>query len=676
MKFKVFMAVWLLATIGIAHAGDRVIIKYKSNNGMANSSTNTTMFSQSGEQFSSRISSAKIKSLSKISNADITEFRDLNTGVYTIRLDKNFDETNMSVLLQNIRSNPNVEYAIEDKRLTQQQIPLINSKQWDMGFQSSSLNGSSSLWYGDDFSVAWQLIDGRGAKPGNNVIVAVVDTGYTPHPNFKSNLQSNSVGDYGYSFIQDCATAGTCTGANGSTTFIAPYPSGLDEGDFLLQSDITANGSLFAGCNVANKSSWHGTHVTGTIVGQGYSGISGVLGGAYGAKVLPVRVLGKCGGYTSDIIDGMSWATGNSSIVNPNLAKVINLSLGGSGACDSAMQDAIDGITGGANKAIIVVAAGNSAVDITNFNPSGCKNVLVVASKGPENKLAYYSNFGATNIIASGGDKSYDGSNGGIYSTLWSSTTSYQSPESGASGVYTSYQGTSMATPHVSAAVADIISLIEQNPAPQNQWNYTRIIQVLQNSADYSGWNNGNNCSISDPSQCTASGEMNVESAISYVLNTYNQLLEPNNNVLRFDTTTAVTQTITFMNNNANSVAPNTSEISGNFLISTNTCTGKTLNAKTSCIISISVDNKSLMNQAGFLRIKNSTGMPMATVNLYYSAETAVAEAVPPSATTNPFGGGCAMVQDANGDDMSLFALLGLLLAWFLVRLRNLRRKT
>src|SRR5690606_7514122 len=119
-------------------------------------------------------------------------------------------------------------------------------------------------------------------------------------------------------------------------------------------------------------SSWHGTHVAGTIAAVTNNGI-GVAGVAYNAKVVPVRVLGKCGGLTSDIADAIVWASGGSVTgvpSNPYPADVINMSLGGGGSCSSTTQAAIN--TARSNGTVVVVAAGNENTNASNSNPANC----------------------------------------------------------------------------------------------------------------------------------------------------------------------------------------------------------------------------------------------------------------------------------------------------------------
>ena len=155
-----------------------------------------------------------------------------------------------------------------------------------------------------------------------------------------------------------------------------------------------------------SNSSWHGTHVSGTIGAVSDNGI-GVAGINQNSKIQPLRVLGKCGGYTSDIADAIRWSAGLpvSGIPNnnPTPDRVVNISLGGSGACDSVTQSAINAAV--AAGTVVVVAAGNSTSDASNFTPANCDNVITVAATGHTGSRAYYSNYGTSvEIAAPGGD--------------------------------------------------------------------------------------------------------------------------------------------------------------------------------------------------------------------------------------------------------------------------------
>ncbi len=214
----------------------------------------------------------------------------------------------------------------------------------------------------------------------------------------------------------------------------------------------------------AEDSSWHGTHTAGTIAAAA-NNAAGVAGINWVSQILPVRVLGKCGGWTSDIVDAIVWASGGSVPgvpANATPARVINMSLGGflgSGlSCpidDVATQTAIN--TARANGTVVVVSAGNSNFDTFSFTPAGCNGVVTVAAIGRTGRRAFYSNFGTTvEIAAPGGEWSVLYDPNSILSTLNSGTTIP------ASAIYQYYQGTSMAAPHVAGVASLMLGL---NPA-------------------------------------------------------------------------------------------------------------------------------------------------------------------------------------------------------------------
>ncbi|MBK1614257.1 peptidase S8 [Rubrivivax gelatinosus] len=273
---------------------------------------------------------------------------------------------------------------------------------------------------GLDLPAAWD------SSTGSGVVVAVLDTGYRPH----ADLAANIVG--GYDMIKDTAVS------NDGDTRDA---DAKDPGDWVAAGECGTGTS-------ASSSSWHGTHVAGTIAAL-TNNASGVAGVAYGARILPVRVLGKCGGYTSDIADGITWATGGSVSGLPSNAypaKVVSLSLGGSGSCDTTTQTAINGAR--SRGAVVVVAAGNSNANAANYSPASCSGVIAVAAVNRSGGRAYYSNYGSVVDVAAPGGDMRSASANGILSTLNSGSTT-----PGADS-YAYYQGTSMATPHVSGAVA------------------------------------------------------------------------------------------------------------------------------------------------------------------------------------------------------------------------------
>src|SRR5262249_54747997 len=152
-------------------------------------------------------------------------------------------------------------------------------------------------------------------------------------------------------------------GGQNGTTFLSandgdgwdPGPS--DPGDWIDSNDQAK--SVFSGCDIEN-SSWHGTRVSGLIAAASNNAI-GITGVVWNSPILPVRVLGKCGGFDSDILTAMRWAAGEqiSGVpTNPYPAKIINLSLGGDGICNAAYQATIQELS---QRGVVVVAsAGNS----------------------------------------------------------------------------------------------------------------------------------------------------------------------------------------------------------------------------------------------------------------------------------------------------------------------------
>ena len=317
---------------------------------------------------------------------------------------------------------------------------------------------NGTLWgltgtYGTKSNAAWNLTQGS-----SNVVVAVLDTGIVAHPDLGAQVP-------GYDMI---ASTNISNDGNGRDA----DPS--DPGDW-----CPSDGS---------SSSWHGTHVAGTV-NAAING-DGSVGVAPNVKVQPVRVLGTCGGSMSDIAAAIIWAAGGSVSgvpVNANPADVISLSLGGGGGCSSTEQAAID--FANSRGAVVTIAAGNENSDAVNSSPGNCAGVITVAATDSSGKRASFSNFGSYVEISAPGV--------GIYSTVNTGTTT----PSGSS--YESWSGTSMATPHVAGVVALMLS---RDPS----LTPAQVLQRIQSTATAFG---GGFCD-SNASKTCGSGIINAGLAV------------------------------------------------------------------------------------------------------------------------------------------------------------------
>lgn len=301
--------------------------------------------------------------------------RSLGGDLSMILLDKPLADAELESALTLLRADPEVEFVEIDQRRYAQAVPTdpMYVDQWYLqADQPSAVN----------FTAAWDLTTGRP-----DTVIAVLDTGVRfDHPDLgRDGIDPGGRLVPGYDFVSG-ESAGSFVSANDGNGWDA---DASDPGDWVRNEDPA--GPL-ANCD-EHDSSWHGTRVAG-MLGAITDNNTGIAGGIWNARILPVRVLGKCGGYDSDIIAGMRWAAGLSvpgAPANPTPAKILNLSLGGTGNCSSSYRQTITALTTAG--VLVVAAAGNTDGEAVE-TPANCAGVLAVAGLRQVGSKVGYSSLG------------------------------------------------------------------------------------------------------------------------------------------------------------------------------------------------------------------------------------------------------------------------------------------
>lgn len=378
------------------------------------------------------------RSASAAGESGLGYLKSVSTQLHVVTLERPVSVVEAQALMQRLRTDPAVADVVIDRRMKPHLVP--NDPRFKDGTQWHLMD-SVAVAGGINAAPAWDSASGTG------VVVAVVDGGYRPHADLVGNLLA------GYDFIS--ADIASEYGGNAFWTAndgTARDSDAMDPGDWVTTADVTAGY-----CSQADNSSWHGTHVTGILAAVGNNNQDG-LGVAYGAKILPVRVLGRCGGYTSDILAGARWAAGlgGTGVVSPaQPAKVLNLSLGVEGACDATTQAVVDEIR--AQNVSIVASAGNDGSTVISM-PGNCKGVVAVTAHTREGDSADYANVGAGVAISApgGGNNTLLPMSSGIRGvpSTWNVGTTVPLGDAFAEMV-----GTSMAAPQAAGVLALMASL-------------------------------------------------------------------------------------------------------------------------------------------------------------------------------------------------------------------------
>ena len=436
-----------------------------------------------GKKLSEQLERRNDSHLSSIAARSLSIERQLSGKSHLLKLDRAVSLDEARALAAKLSTNTEVESVEPDVRM-QAHAFMPN----DPGY-----SGAPGQWHfmtpigsnagGADLPPAWDMTLGNGT-----VEVAVLDTGYRPHSDLQAVLP-------GYDFVSSVAIANDGNGRDADAS---------DPGDAVVANECGRGAA-------AARSSWHGTHVMGIIAALMNNGLYGT-GMAPNVRIVPVRVLGKCGGYTSDIIDGMRWAAGLAvpgAPKNAYPARIINVSLGIPGTCSRAFQAAINDVN--AAGAIVVVSNGNGGYSSVN-QPANCAGTLAVTAHSVDGDSATYANLGVQTLISAPGGgcgtlarncvEIYSSNGLGIYSL---GNTGASRP---ASDGYSIKYGTSMAAPHVSGAIALMLSL---NPSLSRD----EVVSLLRASAR--AFPAGSACLLRANSGMCGAGILDVYAALTSI---------------------------------------------------------------------------------------------------------------------------------------------------------------
>jgi serine protease len=403
-RLSVGLAAAALANAAVADDVSRLIVKFRA-----------------PAEKAQRAPAARVARLAGESAIAIGHLRAMSQGADVVMLERPVTRARALQLATLLARNPEVEYAEPDRR-RRADMTANDEFRAAQGYLDDTPGGISA-------SLAWDVTTGSAAT-----VVAVLDTGIRPHADLAGRILP------GYDMISSTQVGNDGDGRDADAS---------DPGDWVLASE--ADGDC-----TAENSSWHGTSVAGVIAAN-TNNSQWMAGINWSAMILPVRVLGKCGGYDSDIIDGIAWAAGlpvPGVPANPYPAHVINMSLGGDGPCTASYQNVILAAYAHGVTRAIVAAAGNGSTDVSGHAPANCSFLYAVASTTTLGSLARYSNFGAgIDISAPGGQYSAASGNQRII-TLSNNGLTVPTTDS-----FTYRGGTSLAAPMVSGTVSLMLAV-------------------------------------------------------------------------------------------------------------------------------------------------------------------------------------------------------------------------
>lgn len=454
----------------------------------------------SAQELTRPLGADRVMTMSNRAGVALQGFRPMSGGASVLKLDRPMSVAEAREVAARLATDKEVEYAEPDYPVKALQIVPPDSsyaaRHWHYYAPNQVFtSGGKSVTAvgGANLPGAWSVTQGNPA-----IVVAVLDTGIVlEHPELAGKFAAVP----GYDFVS----------SNAAAAFGAPPnlvandgdgrdPDPRDPGDWIDAAEQTDfPGACDDDDDPSNNkdigSSWHGTHMAGTIAGV-WGGGASTAGIAPNVRLQSVRVLGKCGGSSSDVIDAIRWAAGLSAPfvnqswqdvgvtigANPTPARVINLSLGSQAPCGTAYQQAISEVI--AFGVLVVAASGNSGFQGPGAvtQPGNCSGVLAVTAHAINGDSADYANIGPEVAISApgGGDPTWiatpivEGDNGWY---TWSSVMfGFRGPNSPGPGgqqgpAIAGFTGTSSATAHVSAVAALLWSAVPSaTPGQIQSW--------------------------------------------------------------------------------------------------------------------------------------------------------------------------------------------------------------